>query len=69
MVEALAALAGGRDVKAGAKAATALGHLAAGDASSGVLAAVCKALLGLRNQKGEELQLAVGEAICFVFCG
>ena len=65
----MAAIAAGRDLKAAAKAATALGYLAAGDRSPAVLEAIVKALLELSSKKGDELQFAVGEALCFAFGG
>ena len=68
-VAAMAAIAAGRDLKAASKAATALGYLAAGDRSPAVLEAVVKALLELSSKKGDELQFAVGEALCFAFGG
>ena len=65
----VAALTRGRDVKAATRAATALGHLAAGETSPVVLDAITSALMDLSANKADALQFAVGEALCFPFGG
>lgn len=66
---ALRVLAEGKDLKASAKAATALGFLAGGETSMTIVEAIFKALISLSNKKGDELQFAVGEALCFAYGG
>ena len=69
VVGELARLLAGKDAKAAAVAATALGHLALSDDESAVPEAAADALLGASAAKSETLQFAVGEALCFVFAG
>lgn len=50
-------------------AVTALGHLASSAPNAAQLSAVTDGLFGLAAHKAEEVQFAVGEALCFVFGG
>ena len=50
-------------------AVAALGHLASSAPSAAQLSAVIDGLFGLSAHKAEEVQFAVGEALCFVFGG
>lgn len=69
VIQAIAAICNGKDLKAASRAASALGFMAAGDRSPVVLEAVAQALLGLSNKKGDEVQFSVGEALSFSFGG
>lgn len=52
------------------RAATSLGYICRGHASSAVvLAPAVDALLGLRTNKSEEVLFSAGEALCFAFGG
>jgi hypothetical protein len=69
VVAAIASICNDKDLKSASKAAISLGYLAAGDRSAALLEAVATALLGLSSKKGDELQFAVGEALCFAYGG
>ena len=69
VVAAIASICDDKDLKSASKAAISLGYLAAGDRSPALLEAVASALLGLSSKKGDELQFAVGEALCFAYGG
>lgn len=69
VVAAISSICNDKDLKSASKAAISLGYLAAGDRSPPLLEAVASALLGLSSKKGDELQFAVGEALCFAYGG
>lgn len=51
------------------RAVAAVGHLAASQADDATLTAATDGLFALSGSKAEEVQFAVGEALCFVFGG
>lgn len=52
-----------------ARAVGAVGHLCMGDASPEMLDAAVGGLFEQNNHKAEEVQFAIGEALCFIFGG
>ena len=52
-----------------ARAVAAIGFLCYGDRSIGLLEVATAALLGMTSEKSEEVQLAIGVALCFAFGG
>lgn len=69
VVTAISSICNGKNLKAAARAASALGFIAHGDRSKALLESVAQALLKLSSKKGDELQFAVGEGLCFSFGG
>jgi hypothetical protein len=57
------------DLQVVVKAATALGYVCAGDSTARNLDAALTAMFELSVVKKEEVQFAVGEALCFIFGG
>lgn len=65
----LGALLKHKDAKAVQRAATALGHLAAGSRASAILEPALDSLLSLSASKDEDILFTAGEALCFAFGG
>ena len=65
----LRALLRHKDAKAVQRAATALGHLAAGARASAILEPALDSLLSLSASKDEDILFTAGEALCFAFGG
>ena len=65
----LGALLRHKDAKAVQRAATALGHLAAGSRGSAVLEPALDSLLSLSARKDEDILFTAGEALCFAIEG
>ena len=65
----LGALLRHKDAKAVQRAATALGHLAAGSRASAILEPAMDSLLSLSASKDEDILFTAGEALCFAFGG
>ena len=65
----LGALSRHKDAKAVQRAATALGHLAAGSRAAAILEPALDSLLSLSASKDEDILFTAGEALCFAFGG
>jgi len=69
VLQRVVGLTGNRDNKVVLRAVATLGHLASHQTDAATLQAASDGLLALSSNKNEEVQFAVGEALCFVFGG